>query len=258
MEEVFDLLALEPLLDRRPHHLSGGERQRVAIGRALLSAPKLIFMDEPLANLDPARRSELLPFLERIHNRFSLPILYVSHNMEEVIRLADHLLVLKQGKLRASGSVSEVLNQRSIQNELLGTHQTAPEPSTFLEVMAHQPTPTGHQFDTALGSFTLPNSGASDLARLRIQARDVIISKQETTGLSIRNSLLCRITQIEPSAPGQVDLALCPVNAPEEITLWARITQNALSELGLGEDDTCWAHIKASALIPTALSLDMH
>ncbi|MBV1887060.1 MAG: molybdenum ABC transporter ATP-binding protein [Parvibaculaceae bacterium] len=256
-EEIISLLDLKHLLARRPHHLSGGERQRVAIGRALLSAPRLILMDEPLANLDPARRAELMPFLERIHQRFALPILYVSHNMEEVLRLADKVLVLKNGKLKAQGPVADVLNDPKIQQYLLGSTSQF-EPETILEVHAQERDGNVLHLKTALGIFTLPHSESMPpTPRLRIQARDVILSKVEVSGLSIRNALACTIKTIRPVEPGQVDIELLATTGeatPQErsFPLWARITQAAASDLKLSENAPCWAYIKASALIPQA------
>ena len=110
-DAVMDLLALAPLLKRRPNSLSGGERQRVAIGRALLASPRILLMDEPLANLDAPRRSEILPFIEDIRREFSPSIVYVSHNMDEIIRLADHLVVMAEGTVVANGPVAEITSR---------------------------------------------------------------------------------------------------------------------------------------------------
>lgn len=255
LNEITSLLGLTDLLTRRPHHLSGGERQRVAIGRALLSAPRLILMDEPLANLDPARRAELLPFLHRIQHRFALPILYVSHNMDEVLRLADHVLVLKNGKLTAQGSVSDVLNDPKVQHYLLGSAAQF-EPETILEVLSEERAGNVLHLKTLLGTFTLPHTqSAPSIPRLRIQARDVILSRTEVSGLSIRNALPCTIKNINPVEPGQVDIELLarPKSTPEQSDtspLWARITQAAAHDLNLTKGASCWAYIKASALVP--------
>ena len=108
-DQVVELLGIGPLLDRKPTHLSGGERQRVAMGRALLAAPRLLLMDEPLAALDPASKAEILPYLERLHRELSIPVLYVSHSPDEVARLADHLVLLEQGRVVASGGLHEML-----------------------------------------------------------------------------------------------------------------------------------------------------
>lgn len=254
-KEIITLLDLGHLLTRRPHHLSGGERQRVAIGRALLSAPRLILMDEPLANLDPARRAELMPFLERIHQRFALPILYVSHNMDEVLRLADKVLVLKNGKLTAQGPIADVLNDPKIQHYLLGSAAQF-EPETILEVYTQERDGNVLHLKTALGTFTLPHSKSmAPTPRLRIQARDVILSRTEVSGLSIRNTLACTIKSINAVEPGQVDIELLATidgTTPQGRTfpLWARITQAAANELGLTQNAPCWAYVKASALIP--------
>jgi molybdate transport system ATP-binding protein len=108
LEEVVDLLGIEPLLSRRPAKLSGGEKQRVAIGRALLTSPTLLLMDEPLASLDEARKAEVLPFVMRLSQRFEIPILYVSHDLEEIIRLAEYLVILESGQVAAAGTIAEL------------------------------------------------------------------------------------------------------------------------------------------------------
>ena len=130
LEEIVDLLDIEDLLTRRPHHLSGGEKQRVAIGRALLSAPAALLMDEPLASLDLARRREIMPFLERLRHRFDLPILYVSHNLDETLRLADSVIVLDQGKVLARGGVEETLSRIDVQSLVLGGRNDNRPPGT--------------------------------------------------------------------------------------------------------------------------------
>ena len=255
LDEIILLLDLGHILERRPHHLSGGERQRVAIGRALLSAPRLMLMDEPLANLDPARRAELMPFLETIQHRFALPILYVSHNMDEVLRLADKVLVLKKGKLAAQGSVADVLNDPKIQHYLLGS-ATQFEPETILEVQGEERDGNVLHLKTALGTFTVPHAKSMPpTPRLRIQARDVILSRSEISGLSIRNALACTIKSITAVEPGQVDIELLaltqePTSQQNAFPLWARITQAAASDLNLTQGASCWAYIKASALVP--------
>src|SRR5262249_55241304 len=107
-EQIVSLLGLERLLDRRPHQLSGGEKQRVSLGRALLSQPRMLLLDEPLAALDAARRDEVLPYLERLRDTFSIPMVYVSHQFDEVLRLATHVVLLDAGRVVAQGSLNEI------------------------------------------------------------------------------------------------------------------------------------------------------
>ncbi len=115
MDQVIDLLDLSRLLDRRPAKLSGGEKQRVAIGRALLTSPYLLLMDEPLASLDEARKQEVLPFIRRLSTQFSIPVLYVSHSIEEIVRIADKILVITNGRLTASGKTREIMGLDNFQ-----------------------------------------------------------------------------------------------------------------------------------------------
>jgi molybdate transport system ATP-binding protein len=145
-DEVLDLLGLESLLDRSPHHLSGGERQRVAVGRALLSQPKLLLMDEPLSALDRLTKDEILPFLERLHERLSLPVVYVSHDMAELERLADHLILMQAGSVLAAGPLNAVQSDPSL--PLAATRDAAVSFDATVE-----------GYDTAYGILTLRIAG---------------------------------------------------------------------------------------------------
>lgn len=118
LDEVVDLLGIEALLKRRPAKLSGGEKQRVAIGRALLTSPALLLMDEPLASLDAARKAEVLPFITRLSNRFSVPILYVSHDLDEILNLSSHLVILENGRVAAAGTLAELASRPEIQPKI--------------------------------------------------------------------------------------------------------------------------------------------
>jgi len=118
LDEVVDLLGIGHLLNRRPANLSGGEKQRVAIGRALLTSPALLLMDEPLASLDPSRKAEVMPFIMRLSREYTIPTLYVSHNMEEILNLADHLVILDQGRVVAAGDLEELLSDPELQRHL--------------------------------------------------------------------------------------------------------------------------------------------
>lgn len=119
LDEVVDLLGIGALLKRRPATLSGGEKQRVAIGRALLTSPALLLMDEPLASLDAARKAEVLPFITRLSNRFSIPILYVSHDLDEILSLSSHLVILENGRVAATGTLAELASRPELQSNRL-------------------------------------------------------------------------------------------------------------------------------------------
>ncbi len=174
-DEVIELLGLAKLLDRSPHNLSGGERQRVAIGRALLSQPKLLLMDEPLSALDRLTKNEILPFLERLHERLSLPVIYISHDMSEIERLADHLILMQHGKVVGAGPLQVLQSDPSL--PLAGAREAAVSLDATVE--AH---------DAAYGLLTLrvaggrllvpaPPVAAGKRQRLRIAASDVSIAR---------------------------------------------------------------------------------
>ena len=226
-DEVVALLGLAPLLGRRPGALSGGERQRVAIGRALLAQPRLLLLDEPLASLDTARREEVLPYLERLHERFSIPMLYVSHQFDEVMRLATHLVLIEAGRVTASGTLAEVslhpalrsiVGPEAIGAVLEGEVVGREEESGFARLR--------------IGSGTLrivSNEPVGRRLRVQLLARDLIIALDEPTGISVRNALPARVVSIVPD-DRHADLVNLDIGGPRVI---ARVTQAATRQLGL-------------------------
>ncbi|MCE7997985.1 MAG: molybdenum ABC transporter ATP-binding protein [Rhodobiaceae bacterium] len=253
LEEIVDLLDIGPLLQRRPHHLSGGEKQRVAIGRALLSAPAALLMDEPLASLDLARRREIMPFLEKLRYRFDLPILYVSHNLDETLRLADSVIVMDQGKVFARGSVEETLSRIDVQSLILGgaTSGDHPEPVTIVSATIGKRSEDDLvSIETPWGSLTAPNitGRRGDQVRLRIRARDLVLSTSEPTGLSIRNVIAGQVGTMTEAGNAQVDVLVRPSYADDAQPVWARITRRAANELDLRPGRPIWALLKAVVL----------
>jgi molybdate transport system ATP-binding protein len=254
-EEVVDLLDLSSLLTRRPHHLSGGEKQRVAIGRALLSAPAALVMDEPLANLDLARRREIMPFLERIRNKFSLPILYVSHNLDETIRLANHVIVMDQGKIVARGAVEDVLSRIDVQSLILGNGDqfTSPEPVTIASATIGELHKDGLvSIHTPWGILTAPNvaGDVGDTVHLRVRARDIVLSSMPPHALSIRNVIAGDVGTMTDAGTAQIDVLIRP-HAHDKSNakpLWARITRRAATEMKLKPGMPVWALLKAVVL----------
>jgi molybdate transport system ATP-binding protein len=234
-------LGLEPLLGRAPLSLSGGERQRVAIGRALLAKPVLLLMDEPLSSLDLARKRELLPLIRSLPSRFGLPILYVTHSIDEIVHLADSVVLLAGGRNLAQGSPREILERADIAR-LAGID----EPGALLEarVLRHVDALTV----ASIGSreIRLPRADALPGAtlRLRIDPRDVILALESPRAISIRNRLPATIRAIERSADGQVLVRL----EVEGQALAARVTAEAAEELGLREGQPVFALIKSMAL----------
>ena len=241
-DKVIGLLGLERLLERSPATLSGGEKQRVAIGRALLASPRLLLLDEPLASLDAARKGEILQYIELLRDEFHVPIVYVSHSVEEVARLADHVVLLAEGKAVASGPVAEVLSRE----EFAGA-ATALELGVVLDtrVVSHEPDElTVLAF--AGGKLLAPSVDAlmGERVRVRIRARDVAIAIEVPEGLSILNVLPARIETVEAGRGATVTLRL---KVGEEILL-ASVSQRSAARLGLVPGKNVHALLKAVAI----------
>ncbi|WP_136487669.1 molybdenum ABC transporter ATP-binding protein ModC [Vibrio sp. H11] len=244
-DSVVALLALEPLLARYPNALSGGEKQRVAIGRALLSKPDLLLMDEPLASLDLPRKREVMPFLEQLSQQVQIPILYVTHSMNEILRLAQHLVVLDGGKVVASGPIEEVWSSCSMR-----PWQSFSEQSTLFSatISRHQSRYGLTQIELAkgVGLWVQQVSGEPGAAiRLQIRANDVSVTLNDPGKTSIRNILAATIADIEYHQQGEdkKSIALKLELAPE-CYLWAVITEWALQDLQLEVGMSVYAQIK--------------
>jgi molybdate transport system ATP-binding protein len=239
-DEVVSLLGLEALLERRPQALSGGERQRVALGRALLSQPRLLLLDEPLSSLDAQRREEVLPYLEALRDRLAIPMVYVSHQFDEVLRLATHIVLLEAGQVLAHGPV----NAMSLRPELQGV-VGADLVGAVLDGVVTRLDPAQGSAELAVGRGTLQVSlrDAPLGTRVRVQllARDVILATQPVQGLSVRNALASTVTEIASDASGAVLVSVDVGGA----TVLARITENALHALKLRPGDAVWTLVKA-------------
>jgi molybdate transport system ATP-binding protein len=249
LDSVVPLLGLESLLDRKPHTLSGGERQRVAFGRALLAQPSLLLMDEPLASLDAARKAELLPCIERLGDEFGLPILYVSHSIDEVLRLATSLVLFDQGRVSAAGPLAEVLEHPAAAalSEagalVFGRVQRAGAGEALTPVACDG-------FTLRVPALDLPE-GAS--VRVRIPAREVALSLQDLEQISISNRIEGVIERIDapthPQGPARVR-----VRVGSETVLAAAITTDSVRRLALVPGLRCWCLVKAVALDRAALA----
>jgi molybdate transport system ATP-binding protein len=240
---VTALLGIEGLLDRRPDGLSGGERQRVAIARALLASPRLLLMDEPLAALDLRRKLEILPYLERMHEELAIPIVYVSHAPDEVARLADHLVLLDEGKAVASGPLTETLARVDLPPSF------ADDAGVVLDTML-----AGHEEDAlsrlefAGGALFVGRrrEAIGTHLRCRIHARDVSLVLERPQGSSIVNRLPAVVTAVAATdTPGHVLVQLRIGDSP----LLARITERSRRELGIAPGLRLWAQIKGVALL---------
>jgi molybdate transport system ATP-binding protein len=246
-DAVVTLLGLEALLDRWPGDLSGGEKQRVAIGRALLAQPRLLLMDEPLASLDAPRKTEIMPFIERLRDELRLPIIYVTHAMEEIVRLADTLVLLSQGQVAAVGTVEELTSRLDLR-PLTGRYEAGAVIRTTL---------AGHDVTYGLSELAFPGGRlrVSHLAlplgtpiRARIRARDVALATTRPTDISIRNILAARIVELAPDRAPAIDVRLDIGTAEQPVALWSRVTARAARELGLEVGRHVYALVKTVAL----------
>lgn len=229
-DEAVALLGLEKLLERGPDRLSGGERQRVAIGRALLSAPRLLLMDEPLSALDEASRADILATFERLHDALPIPAIYVSHDLAEVARLADRMVVLSVGRVVAEGDVGPILERLDLE----------PATGRFEAGVVLSASVTGHdgayqltRLDLAGQPVSIPRVEVSvgDRVRLRIRARDVALATRPPEGISIRNRLSGRIVEI--AAAEGAPYAETLVEIADGVRLRSRVTRESVDELGL-------------------------
>lgn len=244
-EEVVDALDLEPLLPRKPACLSGGERQRVALGRTLLTQPRLLLLDEPLTALDTSRKREILPYLEALHPRFGIPTLYVSHSVDEVALLADRMLVLDAGRVAAQGRTAEILERLDL-GPLAGRYGAAT--AVEAKVIRHDPRYQLTWLDLAGQNLVVPRRERFDEgeeACVVIRARDVSLATHRPQGVSIQNVLEGRVAEVrvaEGSAFVEVLVDLGPHR------LLARITRLSLDHLDLVEGDPVFALLKSVSL----------
>ncbi|EFL88604.1 molybdate ABC transporter, ATP-binding protein [Ahrensia sp. R2A130] len=240
-DETVDLLDLQPLLKRRPRDLSGGEKQRVAIGRALLSAPRLLVLDEPLTGLDGARREQILQALERLRDRAALPMIHISHSVSEVALLADTLVLLANGSVEHSGAARDIfanpdlagmLGAEEAGAVLNGTVSRNDNAVTAIDVGGHE---------LQLGKMDAPHGTK---VRLRIKASDVILATAKPTGLSAQNILSTVVDQVIERPDGEVMVSL---RLGDE-RLLARVTKRAAVALELKPDTVAYAIIKFTSL----------
>ena len=241
LAEVIDVLGIAHLLDRYPRHLSGGERQRVAIGRALLTSPEILLMDEPLAALDVARKAEILPYLARMARRFPVPVLYVSHSMDEVIHLADQLVLMEQGRVAAQGSVEGLLCRPDLR-AITGRGEAGAV--AVVRIAAHDEANGITLVDFAGGRLVISRLDVQvgETARIRIHARDIAIALDQPTRLSTRNVIPVVIERLDPVPEDhQVDVTLNAGGA----RLWAQISAGSAAELNLAPGMAAWALVKA-------------
>jgi molybdate transport system ATP-binding protein len=226
-DDVVTLLGLAPLLARRPNGLSGGERQRVAIGRALLARPRLLLLDEPLASLDAARRDEVLPFLDGLRGRFSVPIVYVTHRFDEVLRLATQLVLLDRGRVAASGDLAAVSRSPALRG-LAGPDAVGAVLDG--EIVAREEEAGFARLQVGTATLrVLSDDPVGSCLRVQLLARDLILALEEPRGISVRNSMAATVVSISPD-DAHADLVELDIGGPRVV---ARVTRAATRSLGL-------------------------
>jgi molybdate transport system ATP-binding protein len=246
MAHATELLGIGHLLDRHPQHLSGGERQRVGIARALLTSPKLLLMDEPLAALDAKRKGEILPYLQRLHDELDIPVLYVSHSQDEVAQLADHIVLLSEGQALASGPIGQTLARLDLPLAMGG------DAGVVIEGRVSH-----YDSEYQLLTLQLPNTtltlrvahtpmAPGQALRCKVQARDVSLSLHGAEQSSILNRLpVTVVSEMNADNAAHVLLRLDAAGTP----LLARITRYSRDQLNVHPGQQLWAQIKAVAVL---------
>ncbi|ANQ87002.1 putative molybdenum transport system ATP-binding protein [Azoarcus olearius] len=243
-DQAVELLGIGHLLDRMPERLSGGERQRVGIARALLTSPRLLLMDEPLAALDLKRKNEILPYLERLHDELDIPVLYVSHAPDEVARLADHVVLLDQGRVVAHGGLQQTLARLDLPTAF------SDDAGVVIEALVGEHDDAYHltRLDFPGGDVLVarrPEAPGQRL-RFRVHARDVSLATTRIEGSSITNALLATVQEVAAAdTPAHVLVRLDASGT----ALIARITRRSLDQLGIVVGRRVWVQIKAVALL---------
>jgi len=241
---MVDLLGLGPLLTRRPGRLSGGEKQRVALGRALLAAPRILLLDEPLAALDEQRKAEILPYVERLRDEVRLPILYVSHSVSEVARLANTLIMVEAGRVTRTGRAVALLSDPETAHAF-GLREVG---AVLTGRVAGHDSDGLTRVEIAAGALWLPRVEATvgSAVRLRISAQDVILARERPVGLSALNILEGEIAQVrQGDGPG----VLVQIRVADDLLL-ARVTRRSAASMGLAVRQRIFAIVKSVAIAP--------
>jgi molybdate transport system ATP-binding protein len=243
-DEVVALLGVEPLLDKMPAMLSGGQKQRVAIARALLASPQLLLMDEPLANLDLNSRADILPYLERLHDRLEMPVIYVTHALAEVAQLADQLILIARGKIVASGATNELLTEP----DLFPAQQDEASAVLDAEILQHDSAFHLSHVGYAGGKLAVPfrDLPIGYRVRVRILARDVSIALSAAHDSSIANILPAHIVDIHAQESSAQALLRLDIGG---VFILARITRRSLSLLNIQPGQMIYAQVKSVALM---------
>lgn len=250
LDRVTTLLGITHLLGRKPTSLSGGETQRVAIGRALLASPKLLLMDEPLASLDDPRKDQILPYIERLRDELEIPVVYVSHSIAEVARLATDIVVLSTGRVAIAGPTADIMRRP----DLLPIEEQGESGSILsAQVERHDETYAMTVLQSAAGRLWVPRLDATIGTKLnvRIRARDVMIGTKAPDGLSALNVLPGRIRSITPTGPSQVEVEIGCGDA----NILSRVTRQSEATLELSVGREVFAVVKTVSFDRSNLTL---
>ena len=250
LDDAVALLGIGHLMDRRPEHLSGGERQRVAIARALLTSPRLLLMDEPLSALDAARKAEVLPFLERLNAQAGVPVVYVTHALDEAARLADHLVLMDAGRVQATGTPAELFARL----DLPLSHLDEAAAVVQATVAAHEPAYGQSRLEVGgLPLWTgLSPAAIGQSVRVRVLARDVSVALSRAVDSSIVNILPATVASLRDDGPDTVTLQLMlgtPQASHGSTLLLARLTRRSCEHLKLAPGQAVFAQVKGAALM---------
>ena len=243
IESIYTLLEIKSLLNRSTVQLSGGEKQRVAIARALLANPKILLLDEPLSALDLKRKNEILPYLDSLHNQLDIPILYVTHSQDETSRLADHLMLIENGKIIGNGPVNEMLTRFDMpmaqSNEAISIFDA--------KVINRDPEFSLMYLEFSGGQFVVPDNGMSieSLVRIRVAARDVSLTKKKQTDTSILNIFPAVVEEIAPESKAQIIVRL----SMGGVVLLSCLTRKSASTLELEIGLSIFVQVKSVAIL---------
>ena len=240
VDQIVSLLGLDQLLQRRPYQLSGGERQRVSLGRALLSQPELLLLDEPLAALDAARREEVLPYLKRLRDNLSIPMVYVSHQFDEVLQLATHVVLMDAGHVIAQGPLSEVSLVPQLR-AIVGPDSVGAVVDGVVTSMDASCAMAVIRVGSGLLNVSVPPVNVGDRVRVQLLARDIILATEEPRGLSVRNQLRGVITRV---VDDEDDARLVTIDVGGANVL-SRVTRGAVETLSLQSGSSVWVLVKA-------------
>ena len=243
LQKAIELLGIGHLLERGADQLSGGERQRVAIARALAVSPGILLMDEPLSALDPARKQEIMPYLESLHDELDIPVIYVSHSPDEVARLADHLVILDSGSVQSAGPIEALLTRL----DLPMAHGDDAEALVKAVVAGHDKVYELTYLDFPGGRFTVAHKAlpVGRAVRVRVLARDVSLTLEHQSATSILNIFPVTVDEVTPTGNAQVTVRLLAGGVP----LLSRITRKSATLLGLEPGKKVYAQAKSVALL---------